>query len=168
MAELICGRVARATVRTEALDPGTAFAAELHLLRIVMTTLRAPHDAAPHRGGESPAQKKRDTARSLVTILAIHTLPVVQRLRLMHPNHMRRPGIHRWSHVHQAAFRVYTPIDQQRRAAVQHILCIDFLLQQYQPLKHRLWARWAASDIDVDRDNTVDALHGRIVAIEPT
>src|SRR5207245_591369 len=122
---------------------------------------------SPQRGGESPAQKERGTARSLLTILVVHALPVVQRLRLMRPDHLRGPGIHWRSHVHQAAFRVHTPIDQQRRATVQHVLRIDLLLQQYQPLKHRLWTRRAAADIDVDRDDAVDALHGRIVAIEP-
>jgi hypothetical protein len=60
MAELVGGRVARATAWTETLNPGTALAAELHLLRIVMTTLRTPHDASPQR--EGPRYKEKEAS----------------------------------------------------------------------------------------------------------
>jgi hypothetical protein len=60
MAELVGGRVARATVGAEALNPGTTFATELHLLRIVMTTLWTPHDASLQRAREGlPRRRKR-------------------------------------------------------------------------------------------------------------
>jgi hypothetical protein len=62
MAELVGGRIARATAWAEPLDPGTAFAAELHLCRTVMTTLRTPYDAYPQKVDK--AQQERDTATS--------------------------------------------------------------------------------------------------------
>lgn len=62
MAELVGGRVARATAWAEPLNPGTAFAAEPHLRRIVMTTLRTLHDASPQK--VEKAQQERDTATS--------------------------------------------------------------------------------------------------------
>jgi hypothetical protein len=62
MAELVGGRVARATAGAEPLDPGTALTAKPHLRRIVMTTLWTPHDASPQKVGK--AQHERDTATS--------------------------------------------------------------------------------------------------------
>ncbi len=63
MAEFVGGRVARATARAEPLDPGTALAAELHQRRIVMSTLRTPHDAAPQN--VEKAQQERGTATNV-------------------------------------------------------------------------------------------------------
>jgi hypothetical protein len=64
MAELVGRRVVRATAWAEPLDLGTAFAAELHLCRIVMTTLRTPHDASPQKV-ENAQLRKRATVTSV-------------------------------------------------------------------------------------------------------
>src|SRR5712691_10512052 len=44
----------------------------------------------------------------------------------------------------------------------------DLVLQLHEPVDHRLGAGRAARDVDVDRDDRVDALHGGVVVVEAT
>src|SRR6476620_2162320 len=41
------------------------------------------------------------------------------------------------------------------------------VLQHHDRVDHHFWARWASRNIDVDRNDLVDALHDRVVAVEP-
>src|SRR5262245_52762264 len=58
------------------------------------------------------------------------------------------------------------PVDQQRRATIQYVLRVHLLLQQHQPLQHRFRTWWAASNVDINWNDPINALHCRIVAIE--
>src|SRR5690349_17598280 len=91
---------------------------------------------------------------------------MVYSLGLVRPYHVGCLRIHRWRHMDQTAFGVHMPVDQQRRAAIQHVLRVHLLLQQHQPLQHRFWTWWAASNVDVNWNDTINTLHRRIVAIE--
>src|SRR5437879_13445483 len=42
----------------------------------------------------------------------------------------------------------------------------DFILQLHEPVDHRLGTGRAARDVDVDRNDRVDALHGGVVVVE--
>src|SRR5882672_8668642 len=42
----------------------------------------------------------------------------------------------------------------------------DLVLQLHEPVDHRLGSGWTARDVDVDRDDRVDALHGGVVVVE--
>src|SRR5207249_5779332 len=118
--------------------------------------------------GNPPRQTGGVTSRAqhLVAVGVLLTFPMVHPLGLMRPYHRGSPRIHRWRHMDQTAFGVRTPVNQQWGAAVQHVFCIHLLLQQYQPFQHRFRAWGAASNVDVNRDDPINALHSRIVAIK--
>src|SRR5689334_8494884 len=57
---------------------------------------------------------------------------------------------------------------ERRRLAVDDLVALrlDLLLQQDEAVEHLLRPRRAPRDVDVDRDDVVDALHRRVVVVE--